>query len=107
MCKLQGHDHTAAPNKKHSPAEVLLARPTAERPGCHADKQHTAAVWCPHLDVVCVCQEHGEAVNAKTPAASGWQAILQCCAEVLINKHGFIITLRDKPTQHLFINVPP
>jgi hypothetical protein len=52
---------------------------------------------CTHLDVVGVSEQHGEAVNAEAPASSGWQAILQGCAEVLINKHGLVISLG---TQH-------
>lgn len=49
--------------------------------------------WAHLLDVGCVSQHHGQAINAHTPASSGRQAVLQASTEALINEHGFIITL--------------
>lgn len=45
-----------------------------------------------YLDVTRICKEHGEAINSHAPASCRRKAVLQCGAEVLINKHGFIIT---------------
>jgi len=44
------------------------------------------------LDVIVVSEKHSQSVDAQTPASSWWQSILQSCAEILINKHGLIIT---------------
>lgn len=46
-----------------------------------------------YLNVVGVGEEHGETIDAHPPASSWWQSIFQCCAECLINEHGFIVTL--------------
>ena len=46
-----------------------------------------------YLDIVGICEEHGEAVNPHAPARSGRQAILQRSAESLIDTHGLIIAL--------------
>ena len=51
-------------------------------------------VWVHLLDVGCVSQHHGQAINAQAPASSGRQAILQTSTEALVNEHGFIIALR-------------
>lgn len=44
-----------------------------------------------YLDVVGVCEEHGETIDAHAPSGSWWQTIFQSCAEGLIDEHGFII----------------
>lgn len=44
------------------------------------------------LDVLVVGEEHGEAIDAKTPASGGRQAVLQRGAEVLIYELRFVIT---------------
>lgn len=58
-----------------------------------------------YLDVVGVGQEHCETINAHTPACSGWQTVLQCCAEGLINEHGFVITLSFGLTKIQDVNI--
>jgi hypothetical protein len=45
-----------------------------------------------YLDIVVVSEEHGDPVNAHAPASSGWQAILQRSAEILIHLLSFIVT---------------
>lgn len=46
-----------------------------------------------YLDVVGVCEEHSETVDAHSPACCRRQAVLESSAERLINEHGFVITL--------------
>lgn len=69
------------------PAQCLSGMPRHEYSG-------VTCVWAHLLDVGCVSQHHGQAVNAQAPASSGRQAILQTSTEALVNEHGFIITLR-------------
>lgn len=45
-----------------------------------------------YLDVTGIREEHGEAIDSHAPASCRRKAVLQCGAEVFINKHGFIIT---------------
>lgn len=45
-----------------------------------------------YLDVVGVCEEHGEPVDAHAPSCRGWKPVLQGSAEGLINKHRLIVT---------------
>lgn len=47
-----------------------------------------------YLDVVRVCEEHGQAVDAHAPPSRGWQTVLQRCAECLVHEHGLVVTLR-------------
>lgn len=45
-----------------------------------------------YLDITGISKEHGEAIDSHAPASCRGKAILQCSAEVFIDKHGFIIT---------------
>lgn len=54
---------------------------------------HQATFESLYLDVVGVGEEHGQTVNAHAPACRWRQPILQCCAEGLIDEHGFIVAL--------------
>jgi len=47
-----------------------------------------------YLDVVGVCEEHGDAVDAHAPPGRGWQTVLQRRAERLVHHHGLVVTLR-------------
>lgn len=51
------------------------------------------ATWDVYLDVVGVGEEHAETIDAHAPACCRRQAVLQCCAERLIDEHGFVVTL--------------
>lgn len=44
-----------------------------------------------YLDVTGIRKEHGEAIDSHAPACCRREAVLQCGAEVFINKHGFIV----------------
>ena len=43
------------------------------------------------LDVVLVCEEHGEAIDAHAPASRGRQPVLEGRAEGLVHKHRLIV----------------
>lgn len=45
-----------------------------------------------HLDITGIGKEHGEAIDSHAPTSCRGKSILQCSAEVFIDKHGFIIT---------------
>lgn len=44
-----------------------------------------------YLDIVGVCEEHGETINTHAPTCCGWKAILQRSAEGLIDEHRLIV----------------
>ena len=44
-----------------------------------------------YLDVVGVCEEHGQPINPHAPPTSGREAVLQSNAEILINLLSFIV----------------
>lgn len=45
-----------------------------------------------NLDIVRVCQEHGQSVYSQAPPGCGWQTIFKSCTEVFIDKHCLVIT---------------
>lgn len=59
-----------------------------------------------YLDVIGVCEKHGDSVNAHAPASCGGQPVFQGGAEVFIYEHGLIITsslgLEENQTVTLF-----
>lgn len=58
-----------------------------------------------YLDIVGVCEEHGETINTHAPSCCGWKAILQRSAEGLIDEHRLIVTFclgLWKQWEHLF-----
>lgn len=44
-----------------------------------------------YLDVIGVCEKHGDAVDAHAPASRGGQPVFQGRAEVFIYEHGFVV----------------
>ena len=46
------------------------------------------------LNVVTVCEEHGEPVYADAPARGGRQAVLQGGQEVLVQEHRLVVPAR-------------
>lgn len=50
-------------------------------------------MWQLYFDVVGVGEEHGETIDAHPPPSSWWQSVFQCCAEGVVDEHGFIVTL--------------
>lgn len=44
-----------------------------------------------NLDIVGVCQKHGQSVYSQAPPRSGWQTVFKRCTEVFIDKHCFIV----------------
>ena len=44
-----------------------------------------------HLNVIGVCEEHGEAVYAETPASGGWQAKLERSNKILVYHLSLIV----------------
>ena len=46
------------------------------------------------LNVVTVCEEHGEPVNSHAPARGGGQPVLQGGQEVLVQEHRLVVPAR-------------
>lgn len=57
------------------------------------DGRQNTALENVYLDVVGVGEEHAQTIDAHAPACCWRQSVLQCCAECLIDEHGFIVTL--------------
>ena len=45
-----------------------------------------------YLDVIGVCEKHGDSVDAHAPASCGGQPVFQGSAEVFVYEHGLIVT---------------
>lgn len=56
-----------------------------------------------YLDVIGVCEEHGDSVDAHAPASCGGQPVFQGGTEVFIYEHGLVIAsslgLEEKRTK--------
>ena len=66
------------------------------QPVCAAREKHTvvfkhymvqneADIYSSYLDVIGICEEHGQSVHAHAPTCCWGQTILQCCTEVFIH----------------------
>ena len=47
--------------------------------------QNVADIYISYLDVIGICEEHGQSVNAHAKTRCWGQTILQCCTEVFIH----------------------
>lgn len=51
----------------------------------HYMVQNEADIYSSYLDVIGICEEHGQSVHPHAPTCCWGQTILQCCTEVFIH----------------------
>jgi len=51
----------------------------------HCMVENEADIYSSYLDVIGICEEHGQSVHPHAPTCCWGQTILQCCTEVFIH----------------------